>query len=347
MQREPLHYQFIRIAKQYGDKLAFIDRGLQRKFTYSRTLTASLILAAKLKTLDDPLVGVMLPTSAGAAIVLLALLMNGKTPVLLNYSTAVQANVEYARKKWDFHTVITAKVLLEKLKAPKLDGFVFIEDLLNNVSVYDKTKGAFSTSLPVDRILSRFPHPDIDANAAILFTTGSEREPKAAPLTHRNITANLEALSQVYPFASDNVMLASLPFFHVFGLTANLWLPFRFDMTVVTYVNPMDYKTVCAIIREEKPTYLVGTPSFLWGYLHHSQPGDFASLKFVVTGADKCPDQLRQAYHEKHGLTIYEGYGTTETSPIITVNTPDRCRPGSVGWALPNLQIRMENYDTA
>ena len=109
MQREPLHYQFVRIAKQYGDKLAFIDRGLQRNFTYSRTLTASLILAAKLKTLDEPLVGVMLPTSAGAAIVLLALLMNGKTPVLLNYSTVVQANVEYARKKCDFYTVITAK----------------------------------------------------------------------------------------------------------------------------------------------------------------------------------------------------------------------------------------------
>ena len=347
MQREPLHYQFVRIAKQYGDKLAFIDRGLQRNFTYSRTLTASLILAAKLKTLDEPLVGVMLPTSAGAAIVLLALLMNGKTPVLLNYSTVVQANVEYARKKCDFYTVITAKGLLEKLKAPKLDGFVLIEDLLNNVSVYDKIEGAFSAGLSADRILSKFPDPDIDANAAILFTTGSEREPEAVPLTHRNIIANLEGLSQVCPFASDDVMLASLPFFHVFGLTANLWLPFRFGMTVVAYVNPVDYKTVCAIIREEKPTYLVGTPAFLWGYVQHAQPGDFASLKFVVTGADKCPDQLRQAYHEKHGLTIYEGYGTTETSPIITVNTPDRCRPGSVGWALPNLQVRMENYNTA
>jgi acyl-[acyl-carrier-protein]-phospholipid O-acyltransferase/long-chain-fatty-acid--[acyl-carrier-protein] ligase len=108
----------------------------------------------------------------------------------------------------------------------------------------------------------------------------------------------------------------------------------------------MDYKTVCTIIREERPTYLVGTPSFLSGYLHHSQSGDFTSLKLIVTGADKCPDSLRQAYEEKHGLTIYEGYGTTETSPIIAVNTPDRCRPGSVGWVLPNLQVRMEHYET-
>jgi acyl-[acyl-carrier-protein]-phospholipid O-acyltransferase/long-chain-fatty-acid--[acyl-carrier-protein] ligase len=346
MQREPLHYQFVRIAKQHNRKLAIIDRGLNRKFTYGRTLTASLILADKLKRIDDTFVGVMLPTSAGAAIVILALLMSGKTPVLLNYSTGIQTNVEYARKKCDFETVITAKALLEKLNAPKLEGFIYIEDLLNGVSLFDKAKGALFASGSANRILSRFSNPDINSTAAILFTTGSELEPKAVPLTHRNIIANLETLSQIYPFAADDIMLASLPFFHVFGLATTMWLPFRFGMTIVTYVNPMDYKTVCTIIREERPTYLVGTPSFLSGYLHHSNPGDFTSLKLIVTGADKCPDSLRQAYKEKHGLTIYEGYGTTETSPIITVNTPDRSRPGSVGWVLPNLQIRMEHYDT-
>ena len=346
IQREPLHYQFVRIAKQHSKKLAIIDRGLNRKFSYGRTLTASLILADKLKRIDDTFVGVMLPTSAGAAIVILALLMSGKTPVLLNYSTGIQANVEYSRKKCDFETVITAKALLEKIKAPKLKGFIYIEDLLNSISILDKTKGALFTNLSADRILSRFSHSDINSTAAILFTTGSEREPKAVPLTHCNIIANLEALSQIYPFASGDIMLASLPFFHVFGLATTMWLPFRFGMTIVTYVNPMDYKTVCTIIREERPTYLVGTPSFLSGYLHHSNPGDFTSLKLIVTGADKCPDSLRQPYKKKHGLTIYEGYGTTETSPIITVNTPDRSRPGSVGWVLPNLQIRMEHYDT-
>jgi len=344
--REPLHYQFVRIAKQQNKKLAIIDRGVNRKFTYSRSLTASLILADKLRRIDDTFVGIMLPPSAAAAIAILALLMVGKTPVLLNYSTGIQANVEYARKRCDFETVITAKALVERLHAPKLEGIIYIEDLLNSVSLFDKAKGALFAGRSADRILSRFSNPDINSTAAILFTTGSELEPKVVPLTHRNIIANLEALSQIYPFASDDSMLASLPFFHVFGLATTMWLPFRFGMTIVTYVNPMDYKTICTIIHEERPTYLVGTPSFLSGYLHHSNPGDFTSLKLIVTGADKCPDSLRQAYKEKHGLTIYEGYGTTETSPIITVNTPDRSRPGSVGWVLPNLQIRMEHYDT-
>jgi acyl-[acyl-carrier-protein]-phospholipid O-acyltransferase/long-chain-fatty-acid--[acyl-carrier-protein] ligase len=117
-------------------------------------------------------------------------------------------------------------------------------------------------------------------------------------------------------------------------------------MTIVSYGNPMDYKTICTIIREEKPTYLVGTPTLLWGYLHHSQPGDFTSLRLIVTGADKCPDALRKAYQEKHGLPVYEGFGTTETSPIITVNTPDRSRPGSVGRVLPNLALRVTRIES-
>ena len=345
-QREPLHYQFVRIAKQFDRKTAFIDRGINKKFTYGRALTAAILLADKLQHVDDPLVGVMLPTSASAALVMLALLMNGKTPVLLNYSTGLQNNVDYARKKCDFETVITAKGLLEKMNAPMMESFVYIEDLLGGVSLFDKTKAILRAGFSAERILSRFPPADLDDTAAILFTTGSEQEPKAVPLTHRNIAANLEAISQVYPFSSDDIMLASLPFFHVFGLTTNLWLPFRFGMTIVSYVNPMDYKTVCTIIRDEEPTFLVGTPSFLRGYLHHSQPGDFKSLKLVVTGADKLPESLRQEYLKKHGINIYEGYGTTETSPIITVNTLDHHRSGSVGRVLPNIVIRMEQYDT-
>lgn len=346
MQREPLDYQFVRIAKQLGRKLAIIDRGLKRSFTYRQALTASIILADKLKSLSDPLVGVILPTSASAALIIIALLMDGKTPVLLNYSTGVEANVELAKKKCHFKDIITARVLLEKLKVPRLDGFVYVEDLLNKVSVFDKVGGTLKASLSAERILSSVHRHDIDSIAAILFTTGTEDEPKAVPLTHRNINANLEALKQIYPFSPNDIMLATLPFFHVFGLTTNLWLPLRFGMTIVSYVNPMDYKAICTIIAEDRPTYLVGTPSFLWGYLHHSEPGDFNSLKLIVTGSDKCPESLRTAYQEKHGLMIYEGYGTTETSPIIAVNTPDRFRHGSVGWVLPNLQLRIEGYDT-
>jgi acyl-[acyl-carrier-protein]-phospholipid O-acyltransferase/long-chain-fatty-acid--[acyl-carrier-protein] ligase len=117
-------------------------------------------------------------------------------------------------------------------------------------------------------------------------------------------------------------------------------------MTIVAYANPLEYKMICSILREERPTVMVGTPSFLWGYLRKSEPEDFRSIRLIVSGADKCPDLLRKEFLEKHGTILYEGYGTTETSPVISVNTPEHNRPGSVGKILPEVRARIENYET-
>jgi acyl-[acyl-carrier-protein]-phospholipid O-acyltransferase/long-chain-fatty-acid--[acyl-carrier-protein] ligase len=140
--------------------------------------------------------------------------------------------------------------------------------------------------------------------------------------------------------------LANLVFYHVFGLTANLWVSFYYGMTMVTYANPLDFQTICNIAREEKPTIMVGTPSFFWGYLHKSAPGDFKTLRLIVAGADKCPDALREGYMKKHGVTLLEGYGATETSPVISVNSLEFNRPGSTGKVLPNVHVRIENLET-
>ena len=120
---------------------------------------------------------------------------------------------------------------------------------------------------------------------------------------------------------SQDILLANLVFFHVFGLTVNLWVAFYYGMTLVTYANPLDFQTISKIAREEKPTIMVGTPSFFWGYLNKSEPGDFKSLRLMVAGADKCPDALREGFMKKHGVTLLEGYGATETSPVISVNS--------------------------
>jgi acyl-[acyl-carrier-protein]-phospholipid O-acyltransferase/long-chain-fatty-acid--[acyl-carrier-protein] ligase len=117
-------------------------------------------------------------------------------------------------------------------------------------------------------------------------------------------------------------------------------------MSIVSCANPLDNKMICATVKEEQTTLMVGTPSFLWGYLRKSEPGDFESLRLVVCGADKCPDALRQEFLERHGITLYEGYGTTETSPVISVNMPGNNRPGSVGKVLPDVEVRIENYET-
>jgi len=341
------HRHFVVTAKKFWKKIAYIDRTSGRKITYSKALTASLILTEKFKKFDQGFVGVMIPTSAGCALTVLGVLMSGRTPVMINYSTGAANNARFAQKKCDFRTIITSRALLEKIECPQVEGMVFIEDIMKGISFAEKIKAALKARMPLAMILGKWVHGgDEDDNLVILFTSGSEKDPKAVQLTHRNIASNITEFSNVYKLSAEDIMLANLPFFHVFGLTVNLWAPIYHGMTTVSYANPLDYKTVCDIVREEKPTMLVGTPSFFWGYLRKSEKGDFDSLRFAVTGADKCPDALRAGFLEKHRMTLYEGYGATETSPCISVNSPEHNRPGSVGRPLPNVRVRIENYET-
>jgi acyl-[acyl-carrier-protein]-phospholipid O-acyltransferase/long-chain-fatty-acid--[acyl-carrier-protein] ligase len=341
-----LHQHFVRIAKRYGSKTAFIDRTSDRRITYSKALIASLILAEKFKKYTKGFLGIMIPTSAGCAFSILGTLMSGRTPVMINYSTGAANNAVYAQKKCNFETIVTSKALLEKINCPVVDGMVFIEDIMEEISSSEKLKAALISKLPVKLILKMIHSGHEDDNIVILFTSGSEKDPKAVQLTHRNIASNIRSFSKVMKMYDKDIMLANLPYFHVFGLTVNLWTPLYFGMTIVSYANPLDYKMICTILREEGPTVMVGTPSFLWGYLRKSEPGDFRSVRLIVSGADKCPDVHRREFLEKHGITLYEGYGATETSPVISTNTPEHNKPGSVGKVLPDVKVRIENYET-
>ncbi|MBI5846663.1 MAG: AMP-binding protein [Nitrospirae bacterium] len=342
-----LHHHFVKMAKQQGNKLAFIDRSADRKISYAKALIVSLILADKLKTYDKGFLGIMLPTSAGCSLAILGAMMSGRTPVMINYSTGAEKNVRYAQKKCDFKTVITSRALIEKIGCPEVEGMVFLEDIMQGISMAEKLKAAVKAKLPAALITGTLIHRgDENDTIVILFTSGSEKDPKAVQLTHRSIASNIASFSRVYTLSDRDCMFANLPFFHVFGLTVNFWTPLYHGMSMVTYANPLDYSAVCDVIRQEKPTMMVGTPSFFWGYLRKSAPGDFASLKYMVSGADKCPDALRDAFLSKQGIILYEGYGATETSPVISVNCPAANRPGSVGLPLPDVRVRIENYET-
>jgi len=341
-----LHHMFVRNAKKYEKRIAIHDRTLHRKITYGRALISSLILAEKFKRYEEGLIGVMLPTSAGCALTVIGALISGRTPVMINYSTSAAENCRYAQKKCAFKTIITSRALLKKIECHHVDGMVYLEDLQKKVTLFESVKTAIRAKLPADQILKRIPGTDEDGTAVILFTSGSEKEPKAVQLSHKNLWSNMEAVDQLFQFCPDDIVLSTLPYFHVFGFTIHLWLPIYKGVTFVTYANPLDYKTICTIVQEEKITFLVGTPTFMWGYLLKSKQGNFTSVRLALTGADKCPEALRQAFKEKHGLTLLEGYGSTETSPVIAVNTPHFNRPGSVGRILPNVRVRVEHYET-
>jgi len=340
-----LHHTFIQKARNQGSHLLFDDQTTGRKLTYGRSLIACLILAGRFKKLQDGYIGILLPTSAGCGLTILATLMAGKVPVLLNYSTGAEANIHYAQDHCGFTTVVTSKKLLEKIGCPVLEDMIFVEDLLAGISGLDRFIGLVKAMLPASLICRMLPTKEEDDASVILFTSGSEKAPKAVELTHRNIGSNVDAALHVFDFGPDDRFLSILPLFHILGLMTNLWLPIASGASIITYANPLEFKTVASIIRNTQPTIIIGTPYFLTGYIRQATPGDYEAMRIAIAGADKVPEWLHGAF-EKHGVELVEGYGATETSPVISVNLPGANRPGSVGRALPGVTIRIVDIDS-
>ena len=341
-----LHHKFVDSAKTFAAKDFIIDKTTNRTVSYSRALIASLILSEKFKKYEEGFIGIMIPTSAGCMLSILGALMSGRTPVMINYSTGAAQNCVYAQEKCDFKTIITSKALLEKIQCPTVPGMVFLEDIMSSISVIEKISAAIKSKLSANIIKKMIAAGDENDNIVILFTSGSEKDPKAVQLSHKNIHANIISLAKLFNFYSEDIFLGNLPLFHVFGQTAHMWVPMYFGMSIVTYANPLDFRVICDIVRKEKITIMAGTPSFFWGYLAKSSQGDFESCRLMICGADKCPDTLRKGYLEKHGKVLLEAYGTTETSPGLCINTEAHNRPGSVGRPLPGVTIRIEHYET-
>jgi len=343
---EQLHHRFIQTAKQFGHKTAVMDKATGNDYQYDRLLIASLILSEKLGKYKSKYLGIMLPTSAGCMLSIIGTLMAGKIPVMINYATGAIDNCHYAREKCRFKTIITSRKLLDKLNLSPIDNMVMVEDILKSVKIWHKLKAAALSKLPYSVLKSiTNPGPD-NETSVILFTSGSEKEPKAVQLSHRNIGHNVDNIKNLVNVTPEDIFLGELPLFHIFGLTIDFWLPLLLGCCVVTYPNPLDYKEICSFVKEYKITIMAGTPSFFYGYLQRSEPGDFSSIRFAFAGADKLPKKIYDGFQSKHGIKVYEGYGATETSPVISVNTPDHHKLGSIGKPIPNVKVKIVDIDT-
>ncbi|MEA2097301.1 MAG: AMP-binding protein [Candidatus Cloacimonadota bacterium] len=341
-----LHHRFIQTAKKFGKKIAVYDIATGKDVPYERMLIASLIFAKKFKKFNSKFVGVMVPTSAGCMLTNIGLLMAGKIPVMINYGTGAIENSIYAQEKCSFETIITSKKLLEKLKIDPIDGMIFLEDIAASIKLFDKLPALLKSKGSAKKIIRSVHHGNDDETAVILFTSGSEKEPKAVQLSHKNIGHNVDNLPKIIDLDPNHVFLANLPLFHVFGVTANFWLPITLGCNIVAYPNPLDYKIICGLIKKYKVTLMAATPSFYYGYLKKSTPGDFTSMKFAISGADTLTKHIYDGFMEKHNLPINNAYGTTETSPAISINTLTENRVGSIGKPLPETELKILDVDT-
>jgi acyl-[acyl-carrier-protein]-phospholipid O-acyltransferase / long-chain-fatty-acid--[acyl-carrier-protein] ligase len=337
-----LHEEILKASKKYKNNIAITDSLTGQTYTYGRMMTAALLFSDVIKKKEDEFIGLMMPMTAGAFISLLAVLISGRVPVIINYSTGAESNIKYARSKCGFNTVITSKKLCEKLEVEHKDGMIYVEEMIEAINISQKIVAAAKSILPDFFIAGRSP----DDIAVILFTTGSEKEPKAVMLTHDTIMSNVESLKKIFHFDENDIFIGVLPLFHIYGLTTSFFLPLTSGAAVNTYPNPLDYKNVAYGIKKNKGTIITATPTFLRGYCQRSEPGDFRSLRIIMAGGDKLTGSLRDMYLEKHGAKVLEGYGTTETSPVISVNTQEHNRFGSIGKVIPGAEVKIIDVET-
>lgn len=341
-----LDHGFIVRAKKSPGAVALVDGLSGKRYTFRKTLISALLLRRQLLDVADDYIGVMLPNGAGSVLSVLAVMLAGKVPVMINFATGAADNCAYAQEKCGFKTIITAKAMLEKISCPVVPGMVFVEDFIARIGSAAKVHALMLSTLPKGLLIRRLGLGGIDETAAVLFTSGSEKQPKAVALTHRNIASNIDEFYKRFNFTDRDIILSILPFFHVFGYTVHLWLPLISGMRMICYPSPLEYARVVDLIREEQVTILVGTPVFLMGYVRKAKPGDFKSLWLVIAGADTTPAWLFETFRRDHQLNICEGYGTTETSPVISVNSPDARKEGSIGQPLANLKLRIVDIET-
>ena len=307
-------------------------------------------------TIPDRRVGIVLPPSAGCCVANLAVLFAGKIPVNLNF-TSGRASIESSLRLGEITTVLTAEAVQAKIV-----NFPWPEktlDLRKEILACGKPAifqwllaawllpgGLLASLLDLPRVGDR-------EEAGLLFTSGTAGEPKGVALTHRNILGNCAQISATGILPKEETLLACLPVFHSFGFTATLWYPILRGCQIVTTPSPLDTRRIVEVIESERVTVLIGAPTFLRPLLKKADRSELRSLHFVVSGAEKMPVDLYEAFMERFGLQVLQGYGLTETTPVTNVNLPDPPRKtrtaeyqrghrlGSVGRLLPGMTARI------
>ncbi len=366
---KPLQVTWLEMAKKRGSKLAVADStgaslGSQKFAAVVKTFSAEI----DKRSHDEQNIGIVMPASVGGSLINMATLLLGKTIVNLNY-TANADSLKHAIKLADIKTIYTSKQFLIKLKAKGMDieealqnaNIVYVEDIKADIKKIDVLK-----NWALIKILPRFllqklwiKKSNIDDTAAILFSSGSEGVPKGIELTHKNFMGNIKQFCSMLNFQDDDIIMATLPTFHVFGLTVTMLAPLIEGVPFIAQPDPTDAEGVGKLVSEHRATLLFGTSTFFRIYAKNRKllPLMFESIRFVVGGAEKVSDDVRNGFKQKFGLDIHEAYGATEATPGISTNIPDVLntkywniqvgqKKGTVGMPFPGSACKIVDPDT-
>lgn len=358
--RRALHREFIRTVRRYPFRFAMADQSRPHVSTM-QALIGSIVLARALqpKWEGQRHIGLLLPPTVAGALMNVAALLCGKTSVNLNY-TVGQSGLEAAVRLAGLRTIVTSRIFVEKAKLELPDGpsILWLEDIARTINTKQKLVAALLALLAPARLIERACGQTVpltmDDPATIIFSSGSTGDPKGVMLSHFNIDSNVQGAAQVLHLYHDERVLGILPFFHSFGYLV-YWLVALNGQGIVFHPSPLDAAAIGDLVQHHRITFLVTTPTFLQLYQRRCTPEQFGSLRMVITGAEKLPARLAQAFEDQFGITPVEGYGATECAPVISANCPDfraagffqpASRRGTVGQPLPGVSVQIVDPDS-
>jgi len=362
-----LDRSFVRTARRFPFRFMMAD-GKTPRVSFASALNKTVYIARRLRPVlgDRLMIGLLLPPSVGGALANYALLLLGRIAVNLNY-TASSEVIASCAVQCEIDTVITSKAFVERFPKLQIPGrTLFLEDALGSPRFAEKIdalilawtfpQGLLRRVLGARRIAAQpHPHSPIDELATVIFSSGSTGDPKGVMLSHFNIVANIQQVSQVFMLDRGDKVLGILPFFHSFGFMAALWMPAVNGFGVVYHPNPLDAQVIDELVGKYRVTFLVATPTFLQAYMRRCTPENFGSLQYVLVGAEKLPERIASAFEDTFGIRPLEGYGCTECSPVVTVNSRDFRAPGfrqvggrrgKIGHPLPGVSVKVVDLDT-
>jgi len=346
----------VRGLKRRPFATAVIDGLDHSTLSRSKLLGAAAALSRFLRRqFADERIAIVLPANKGSMMANLAVTLAGKVPVDLNFTIGRAAN-ESCCGRANLRVAISATQFMERIKDfPWPERVLKLDELMPRMKRQIIFWWLISILLPTRLLLQllQIPKEGGHTEAVLLFTSGTTGEPKGVVISHRNVVGNVSQFRQLLDAKKNDAILASLPFFHTFGSTVTLWYPLIEGVRIVTYPNPLEAARCAALIERYKLTFLLATPTFLRVYLRKAQPHQLRSLRLTIAGAEKLPLDLARHFEERFGKIVYEGYGLTETAPVVSVNLPEplpnvepTSRLYSVGRMAPGIAAEIREAET-